>query len=913
MLITLGLKLFAVHLLKLFPSRHSSLPTETARNWGLLRSNSRALFFEQLEDRTLLSTLIVNTTADNTTANDGMVTLREAIIAANTNSPTDLGQTGVAGLDEIVFAGAAANGTILLDGATLGDLDVTEDLTIDGNGAANTVIDAQQNSRIFDVSAAGTDLTVNNLTLQNGRTSADGEQGGAIRSLATAASQVTINNSTLSGNSTTGSFARGGAIYVYEDGNDIVIANSLVTGNFTTGSYSHGGAVTTFGGGDVTITDSTFSGNYTDNSASDAGAIYAHRGTVTVISSSLTGNSSARTGGGIFVGASGDVVITGSTLSGNNATGDGGAVYVGSGDVTIVNSTLSGNTTTTGAGGGIASPDRFNITAITIVNSTLSGNRVLGTPTHGGGAIYFDYGDLTIVNSTLTNNSANVGGAIGINPDNSEYLTIHNSIVAGNTAATNTDFTAPGGAPGTLDARSSLIGRSDGTTLAATALPTASGAGNHIGGVTAGAGINPMLGPLQDNGGPTFTHALLGGSLAVDAGSNTLAADPTFGGAPLTSDQRLAPFHRIFGTNVDMGSFEAQPLLIQGNTAFLTGADGDDRIIYRVPNSLLRINGVPYKLPSNIDLVRIDGGNGRDTLNAIGTAADDSALTRPEQVFVDYDPAHSGFDLTGVDLETVILDSNGGNDTLTLRDSAGDDKFFARPVAGVLFSADGSYQSNAFGFQMTAIASTGNDLARFSDSPGNDTLNARLNLASISGPGFSHSAQNFDVLVASSLSGVDSANLSGTAGGDFLTARGAYAVMTGAGINFQLDSFESVNADGRGDSDLVRLIGSPGVDTLVATPDSSQYVSRGFTVNTSSFERLTANAGPDAGDLAVLSDSAGDDLFNGTLSTGELTGVGFFTRTTNFDTIRIRGVNGGVNTRTLNNVTFTLVEQGTWV
>ena len=65
---------------------------------------------------------------------------------------------------------------------------------------------------------------------------------------------------------------------------------------------------------------------------------------------------------------------------------------------------------------------------------------------------------------------------------------------------------------------------------------------------------DPMLGPLQDNGGPTFTHALLPGSPAIDAG------DPSFTPPP-SLDQRGCPFSRVFNSRIDIGSFEAQPLL----------------------------------------------------------------------------------------------------------------------------------------------------------------------------------------------------------------------------------------------------------------------------------------------------------------------------------------------------------------
>ncbi|MCA9054748.1 MAG: hypothetical protein KDA75_12985, partial [Planctomycetaceae bacterium] len=123
----------------------------------------------------------------------------------------------------------------------------------------------------------------------------------------------------------------------------------------------------------------------------------------------------------------------------------------------------------------------------------------------------------------------------------------------------------------------------------------------------------------------------------------------------------------------------------------------------------------------------------------------------------------------------------------------------------------------------------------------------------------------------------------------------------------------TINADGLGGTDLVRFLGGPGNDTLTAHPTSATFQTGAFTMTTTSFERLIGIAGTGANDVAILNDSSGNDIFAGTIGTGELAGTGFFERTINFDVIRIRGVNGGTNRRTLNNIAFTLIEEGTWI
>ena len=354
-------------------------------------------------------------------------------------------------------------------------------------------------------------------------------------------------------------------------------------------------------------------------------------------------------------------------------------------------------------------------------------------------------------------------------------------------------------------------------------------------------------------------------------------------------------------------------LSIVGDTAVITGTDSRDSIVYRAQNGQISVNGAAFQLPGHVTRVEIDGRGDSDILNLIGTTGNDHAETGSGTVNFEFNPAHSGFDAFGQNLEIIILDGQGGSDTLTLNDTDGDDKFFARPTSGFMIDTAGQFETDAFGFQMTAIFTTGNDLARLFDSTGNDTLTASPTSATIQGNGFQHTAQNFDVLVARSRNGSDVANLFGTTGNDAFTGRAGIAVLSSTGFNYQLEGFTTINADGLGGSDLVKFFGGPGDDTLTANSDSAQFVTSGFTLNTLSFERMIATAGSGANDVAILNDSAGNDIFAGTVSTGELAGTGFFERTINFDVIRIRGVNGGTNRRLLDNIAFTLIEEGAWI
>jgi len=146
---------------------------------------------------------------------------------------------------------------------------------------------------------------------------------------------------------------------------------------------------------------------------------------------------------------------------------------------------------------------------------------------------------VTLMGSTVTENSADgAGGGIFVfNTGTDPTLTIANSIVAGNTALGSGPDLLPD-PNGTLNVNYSLIGN----------------AGDS--GITAGTGTDNILnqsaqlGPLQNNGGPTETHALLPGSPAIDAG------DPSIVFNPAEFDQRGAPFVRVVAGQIDIGAYE---------------------------------------------------------------------------------------------------------------------------------------------------------------------------------------------------------------------------------------------------------------------------------------------------------------------------------------------------------------------
>jgi hypothetical protein len=250
----------------------------------------------------------------------------------------------------------------------------------------------------------------------------------------------------------------------------------------------------TAGISDVTIADGAVNGVLVEG-----GGIY-NLGTLALSNCILSGNSTGFDGGAI--GNGGTLTVSNSTLSGNSAQRFGGGIanIEGSGSMlTVSNSTLSGNFAVQGS----CISNRGSLT--TVSNSTLSGNVAGQSGVNGAGGGIENFGTLVVSDSTLSGNSAGLtGGGIW---NGGGTLTMNNSVVAGNSSGFGPDIA------GAVAASSSynLIGNGSALTGISNGVN-----GNQVG--SASNPIDPKLGPLQDNGGPTETRELLAGSPALNAG-----------------------------------------------------------------------------------------------------------------------------------------------------------------------------------------------------------------------------------------------------------------------------------------------------------------------------------------------------------------------------------------------------------
>lgn len=489
-----------------------------------------------------------------------------------------LAMTNVQVTGNRTLANAGGGGGILAQGNTatlqLTNVTVSNNTTVASAGAL----------RLLDVD----EVTITNSTFSNNTAM----QAGAIEAVRVA--QLTITGTTISGNTTTN--GAGGALFA--EAGAITFTNVTIRENVTGGQFAGGGIFAN--NASITMTG----GSMQQNQASGRGGGLAVWGTGTAVieGTSITGNS-ALLGGGLQAQGNGSFQLTNVTLSENTAVNGGGGIAViensaltmtggqinanfagangsgggilktsvnpvsltgtrvfnntaalqsgglhltGGGAVTLSRVTVSNNTANTGGGG-----STLGNATVSIENSTFNNNTTSQVASVGGGVFSSSTATTTIRNSTFSANSGGIGGGVGA----TGAISVVNATFVGNTAQT---FGGGIGVNvnGVMQLRNSLL--SANTVAAANGNCGLGGAGvitsqgnnlsDHACASLTGpndknstaAGVNATLG---NNGGSTFTHALLAGSAAIDAGH--AASCPT-------TDQRGAP--RI-GT-CDIGAFE---------------------------------------------------------------------------------------------------------------------------------------------------------------------------------------------------------------------------------------------------------------------------------------------------------------------------------------------------------------------
>ncbi len=343
-------------------------------------------------------TITVTTTADTIDGTDGLISLREAIIEANSAS-SDVTIVLGSGTYELSLTGASE------DSCATGDLDISGGITIEGDGSGSTIISGSSLSdRAFHIQSGGT-LTLNNLTVNN-FDSGTITYGGIVYNsgtfLATGVSFKNGSVNTLNG--------VGGAIW-----NEGMVTLEQVS--ITAGSAVNGGGV--YNSGTFSAVDTVFKDNETEYGY---GGALMNEGTMTLEQVSVIDNV-ALNGGGIEQ-KDGTLSLLNSTVSGNSTTAAGGGIHITGGAATIEFSTIANNTiNNSGSGGGVnLGGGSASITNSIVANnsSTSGGADINGALTSGGHNIVENSNDFTL---DSTDSSADPGLAeLALDSDTGQYV-----------------------------------------------------------------------------------------------------------------------------------------------------------------------------------------------------------------------------------------------------------------------------------------------------------------------------------------------------------------------------------------------------------------------------------------------------------------------------------------------------------
>ncbi len=557
----------------------------------------------------------------------GMYTLN----IQNTSGPTgatqgDLNLTNTTRTIVIEGAGDSGPNATVIDASQLNDRvfqvapGVTvlfENLVIQGGNAQDDGTNTFSVGRGGGILNNGGNVTLSNVAVQNNQVtnaSAGSAYGGGIYS---AGGTLTLTNAVVQNNIASVTHgdvsAEGGGID--DEGSLLAIANSLIAGNQANGGHGNNGTVSQSEGG--------------GGGAGLGGGLYVNGGSVQIDTTTISGNTARGGDGG--KGFTGDLV---GDNGGDGGPAAGGGVCLGPGEVTVRDSTTSGNFVVGGDGGnggngstetansntnreggnggkgGGADGGGFHIETgtLTLIDTTVADNN----PYSGKGGAGGNGGGNGLAGGNYGGNGGNGGVAWGGGIGNAQILDTFNVTIAGNFVGAGGGGAAGIGGIGGTAGLQGLIGSTQGggiwneggnpvnltntliaTNVAATG-PDFAGAvttsdhtligddkdatgfsavqnGDIVG--TPNAPVNPLLGPLGNNGGPTQTMALLPGSPAIDRGDNSTES------ATGPNDQRGSGFSRVVHSIVDLGAVEFSPVAVTttaGNAGATFSANGQN-------------------------------------------------------------------------------------------------------------------------------------------------------------------------------------------------------------------------------------------------------------------------------------------------------------------------------------------------
>jgi len=515
------------------------------------------------------------------------------------------------------------------DTAAAGDLDISGNLTITGQGAAATTIDANHISRIFQVTTTTAQVSISGITLTNGTSNSLG--GGAIAN----AGSLTLTDSTLVNNNYVGGSGGGGAIYnagtltldhVTLDTNESLIRD--ISNQITGGSS--GGSI--FNAVNATL-DASYTTISNNSSYTSGGGLY-NQGTATLSTATIRNNASTiQHGGGIH--NTGTLSVSHSLIDGNQGLQGGGLWNGANATATLANSTISNN----------ANPETY-----------------AGSPAAegSGGGIYVSSGTLTLDNLTITNNRANFANDTTSTKGGGGIMMIAGTVSIGHALILNnlegfTGSTNPGNCSfiNSKSLTSTGYNRTDDIT---------SGSATSCGLTSTGdsEASNVTLGTLASLGGPTQSYAITSGSDADGTGNCAASLTDQRGVARPSPGCDIGAYELTASDPVswsDIGlhlEYFPRPAILGSNVTLRLSAinngpasSGTVSVSDTIPAELSGLSGTNYAAgvwsagtlttaaTTSTDLTATAGGTASTAVYSIATAADQNSSNDSASINLD--------------------------------------------------------------------------------------------------------------------------------------------------------------------------------------------------------------------------------------------------------------------------------------
>lgn len=516
-------------------------------------------------------------------------------------------------------------------------IDVRSNVTIQGGRAGRLIISGNQTHRIFRSHGDNATFRIDGVTFRDG-----GNYDEDI--------------------------LFGGAVYI--ENRYVYVTNCVFENNLT----YYGGAAIYASDTTAHIDNCRFTGNMgADERMTYGGAIFIEVSEVNITNCVFEKNGRQEYGGAVYARRC-ETYLDNSAFFGNH--GGVSTIYSDAGEISVRNCLFDGNICRS-VGAIYLYTDNAEIYSCTLSNNTSQ---------YAAAAIEHVRGSLKIVSCTIVNNESNtiendppVMSSAGFVASTLAVPEIGNTIVAGN-------IVHNGSSPDVFGTVSSLGGNLIGVDTGSVGF---TGTGDQLG--TAENPIDPLMGPLQNNGGPTLTCSPLPGSPAINAGLNSLVTSSVFGNAPFY-DQRGAPFARLYESVVDIGALEAQPIpdvfppvieLIGGEAVLHEcgseyadlGATASDETSGDITGDIQVTGSVDVNTLGNYELTYSvsDEANNTASITRIVTVHDttppsivlngDAVVTIP--CLSEYvDPGAEAYDTCDSALPPVTVDSNGVNTLL---------------------------------------------------------------------------------------------------------------------------------------------------------------------------------------------------------------------------------------------------------